>query len=279
MHDSAPTRRLSTGEVKNGVIDTHSHLTDQAYRDHLEEVLSRAKEAGVEICITVGTDVADSRAAIELTGRHKNLYCTAGVHPHAAGKATSDDFDALRTLITAHRVCAVGEVGLDYHYDFSPRKIQQRVLADQLALAGEAGQPVVFHCREAFDDSLAVLDEWGLGNGRVVFHCFSGGRAQARAVLDRDYRVSFTGTITFANAAELREVVRYVPLDRIMLETDCPYLSPEPMRKIKPNEPALLVHIADKLAELKALSRDEITRVTTETSRAFFQLDRFSKTQ
>ena len=254
------------------LIDTHAHLTAEVYRGQLDAVLDRARQAGVGHWITVGTDLADSAAALALSEAHENMYCTAGVHPHEAADIEPDYIEQLRQFASPGGVCAIGEIGLDYHYEFSHRNDQKKAFAEQLTLARELQLPAVVHCREAFDDCLAVIDECGPEDIQAVFHCFSGTCRQARAVLDRGFFVSLTGTITFGKAGEQQAVVRYVPLEKVFLETDCPYLSPEPKRKVRPNEPALLRFTAAKMAELRQMSLAEIAEVTTRNGRGFFGL-------
>ena len=255
------------------LIDTHCHLTMKEYAGKVAEVLERSLQAGVDRWITIGTDLEDSEAGTGLCREHGDLYCTVGIHPHEAGQAEKGYLEQIRLWAGQERVCALGEMGLDYHYDNSSRADQQRVFADQLELAGHLDLPVVIHCREAFEDGWAILDESGLGAGKGVFHCFSGDKKTARQVLDRGFYISFTGTITYKSAEKTREAARYAPSDRIFLETDCPYMSPEPKRKVHPNEPALLVHIAQKLAEVRGVTRDEIAAITTANARRFFGWD------
>jgi len=255
------------------LTDTHAHLTSHRYGGQLEAVVQRSRGAGVGRWITIGTDTADSAEAIALSGKHEGMHCTVGVHPHEAGKVEGGYIDELRQLSSADKVCAIGEIGLDYHYDYCDRTSQKKVFEEQLTLAEEVELPVVLHCREAFDDCLNIVDGWGRDEAAVVFHCFSGDRRQAGDVLDRGYFLSFTGTVTFSNAHEAQRVARYVPLERVFLETDCPYLSPEPKRNVKPNEPALLVHIAAKMAELKRLNPVEIAEATNQNCRLFFKMD------
>jgi len=255
-------------------IDTHTHLADQVYQDHLAAVLQRAKQARVNHWIAVGTDLADSARGIELCKTHPPMTCTVGVHPHEAAKRESDYLDQLDHLAHDENVCALGEIGLDYHYDFSKPDIQQQVFAEQLDLADKLQLPVVIHSRESLDDCLAVLNENHMPDRPVVFHCFTGTTTDVRNILDHGFWISFTGTITFDNAHETRKVVNYVPMDRVMLETDCPWLSPAPKRSVKPNEPALLVLTAEKFAQLRSQSLEEIAQVTTHNSRSFFRLDR-----
>jgi TatD DNase family protein len=254
-------------------IDTHAHLTNEAYDNkELDAILDRARQAGVDNWITVGTDIDDSAAAVELTHRYEQLYCAVGVHPHESGKQISGYLEQLQLLARNDNVVAVGEIGLDYHYDFSPRNIQQKIFQEQLILTRQLQLPVVIHCREALDHCLGILDDWDGDETPVVFHCFGGDKKTAKNLLDRGYYLSLTGTITFNNATELQQVVKYIPLEKIMLETDCPFLSPHPKRNIKPNEPALLIHTAEKLARLLDIDIMEIAQATGKNSRYFFRL-------
>jgi len=253
-------------------IDTHTHLSNEAYNNGPDAILDRSRQAGVDSWITVGTDINDSAAAVELTHRYERLYCAVGVHPHHTGEQVSGYLEQLEQLTHNEKVAAVGEIGLDYHYDFSPRNIQQKLFQEQLALARQLHLPVIIHCREAMDHCLGILNECGGDAVPVVFHCFAGDKKAAKTLLDRGYYISLTGTITFNNAMELQEVVKYIPLERIMLETDCPFLSPHPKRNIKPNEPALLIHTAEKLAQLHNIDIMEVADATVKNSRYFFRL-------
>lgn len=252
------------------LIDTHAHLTSQCYERQLGQVLERARQAGVEQCITVGTTIADSAAGIELCREYEGLRCSVGVHPHDAGKQPEGYVAELRKLAGAAEVCAVGETGLDYHYEYSERDSQRRVFAEQLELAKGLGLPVVVHCREAFAECVAILEEHGQADKPVVFHCFSGDTKQVETIIERGWTVSLTGVITFTNAKAVQAAAQAAPADRLMLETDCPYLSPEPHRKVRPNEPGLMIHTAARLAELRGVSVEEIAEVTTRNSRLFF---------
>ncbi|MBI9016529.1 MAG: TatD family hydrolase [Phycisphaerae bacterium] len=254
------------------LIDTHGHLTDERLACKVAEVLDVARSAGVERVITVGTDLADSIAALELARKYEGLYCTVGIHPHEAKDADDSQIATLAGLTDDAKVVAIGEMGLDYHYDFSPRDKQQEIFGKQLVMAKEKGLPAVIHCREAFDDCFAVLDEF-LGGNSMVFHCFAGDKDIVKKVLDRGGWISFSGTVTFKNAIELQEAAKYVPLDRIMVETDCPYLSPMPKRNVKPNHPGLMVHTAEKVAELKGVTFADFCQVATDNSRRFFGIE------
>lgn len=253
------------------LIDSHCHLTYEPLATMLEGVLARAAAAGVSNCITIGTHLADVRAAIELASRHPHVFASAGIHPHEAGKAPDAWEVELRKLGAEPRVVAVGEMGLDYHYDFAPREVQRRVFERQLSIAIELKRPVVIHCREAHADVLGVLAAFPQMS-RVVFHCFTGTIAEAREILDRGWWISLTGVVTFKNAGELADVARMLPGDRFMVETDSPYLSPEPVRSTRPNEPAHVVHVARRIAELRGERFEDLAARTRANTIRFFGL-------
>ncbi len=254
------------------LIDTHCHLTFDPLSDDVPAVLERSRAAGVTDWITVGTSLEDSGRAVDLASRHANLHSTVGIHPHDAKDATDDALAQLKQLANHPKVVAIGETGLDFHYNFSKQPIQKEVFAAHLEIARDLNLPVVVHSRNAFDETIEILDRSGQGLKGVVFHCFGGDADQARAVLDRGYYVSFTGVVTFKNAHTARQAAQIVPLDRLMLETDCPYMSPVPMRKQKVNEPALMIHTARFLAELKGLELPDFAAQITANSRTFFGL-------
>ena len=254
------------------LIDTHCHLTFEPLADEVPAVLQRSKDAGVTTWITVGTNLEDSRQVVELAARYENMYATVGIHPHDAKEGDERALAALEELARSEPVVAVGETGLDFHYNFSKQPDQKRVFAAQLEMARELDLPVVVHSRNAFDETIEILDRHGEGLKGVVFHCFSGSAEQARLLLERGYHISFTGVVTFKNAETVREAAGVVPLDRLMVETDCPYMSPEPVRKQKPNEPALMVHTARLLAALKGVNLEEFARASTRTAQTFFAL-------
>ncbi len=254
------------------LIDTHCHLTFEPLVYDVAAVVQRSREAGVIGWITVGTALEDSRATVALAGRHEHMHATVGIHPHDAKDADGQALDELKGLAQSDKVVAIGETGLDFHYNFSKQPDQKRVFVAHLELAKELDLPVVVHSRNAFDETIDILDTHGGGLKGVVFHCFGGTAEQATGLLERGYYVSFTGVVTFKNAETARQAARTVPLDRMMVETDCPYMSPEPVRKQKPNEPALMVHTARFLAELKGVDADEFGRATTETAQRFFGL-------
>jgi TatD DNase family protein len=244
------------------LVDSHCHLDDKQFSEDREAVIARALEAGVERMMAIGTGdgPADLETAVRLAELYPFFFATVGVHPHDASKAEPDTFDRLRDVVRHPKVLAVGEIGLDYHYDFSPREIQRDVFIRQLELACEAGKPIVIHTREAWSDTTAILCEHYYGGG--IFHCFTGGPAEAREALDLGFHLSFGGVLTFPKAEALREVARMVPLDRILVETDAPYLAPVPHRG-KRNEPAFLVETVRKLAALRETPLEDLAAATT----------------
>ena len=254
------------------LLDTHCHLTFEPLAGDVAGVVERSRAAGVTGWITVGTSLEDSQAAIKLAAMYEGMYATIGIHPHEAGSADTAALEELRRLGRRTKVVAVGETGLDFHYNFSKQPDQKRVFIAHLEIAGELGLPVVVHSRNAFDETVEILDRHGTGLKGVVFHCFGGSAEQAEALLRRGYHISFTGVVTFKNAQATRAAARAVPLDRLMVETDCPYMSPEPLRSHKPNEPALMIHTARVLAELKGVKMENFAQATTQTAVTFFGL-------
>jgi TatD DNase family protein len=253
------------------LIDTHCHLTfDDLSRD-IDAVITRSKQAGVTGWITVGTDPEHNRKAIELAEKYENLYAAIAIHPHDARTVTEKTLKELRELAQNNKVIAIGETGLDYHYNHSLHEDQIRVFKEHLKIAAEFNLPAIIHCRKAFDETIEILEKFG-DTQKVVFHCFSGSVEQAKIVLDHGFYISFTGVVTFKNANKARLAASAVPTDRLMLETDCPYMSPEPMRKQKVNEPALMIHTARFLAELKGMDPAVFAEAVNTTSKIFFDL-------
>jgi TatD DNase family protein len=247
-------------------------LTFEPLAGGVPGVIERSRAAGVSRWITVGTSLEDSRAAIELAGLYEGMYATVGIHPHEAKSADAAALDELTRLGRSSKVVAIGETGLDFHYNFSKQPDQRRVFIAHLEIARELNLPVIVHSRNAFDETVEILDRDGRGLKGVVFHCFSGSAEQAKSLLSRGYHMSFTGVVTFKNAQATRDAARVVPLDRLMVETDCPYMCPEPVRNQKPNEPALMVHTARCLAEVKGVKMDSLAEATTQTATTFFGL-------
>jgi TatD DNase family protein len=254
------------------LIDTHCHLTFDDLSGDIDAVIERSIAASVTGWVTVGTDPQQNQKAVELAERYENMYAAVAIHPHDAKTVTSDTIAELKRLAKNQKVVAIGETGLDYHYNHSLHEDQRRVFAQHLEIAAELDLPVIIHCRKAFDETIRILDDCAGDVKKVVFHCFSGSAEQAKVVLDKGFYISFTGVVTFKNAEKTRGAAGVVPLDRLMLETDCPYMSPEPVRKQKVNEPALMIHTARYLAELKQMDLADFAQKVTATTKTFFRL-------
>lgn len=255
------------------LIDSHAHLTSPALSPDVEAVMQRAHEAGVSKVITIGCDASDSQSCVRLANSRSDVYCSVGIHPHEASKVADGDWERLADLAGEPCVVAIGELGLDYHYDFSDRDSQKRVLDRQLAWAATLDHPLVVHCREAFDDVAAALIGHGFKNRPVVFHCYTGTEDEARQIAANGWRISFTGIVTFKRSTELQAIARAYPDEHLMLETDAPYLSPIPVRHVRPNEPAHVVHTARLLGDLRGVSLDELAAQTTANTCRFFGLN------
>ncbi len=256
-----------------GLIDSHAHLTDQALFDRVEAVLDRCVAAGVERVICIGTDVADAREVVALAKRFpERISAVVGVHPHEAEKVTDDDLARMDELLADPSVVAFGEIGLDYHYDFADGERQREVFARQLRLAAERDLPLVIHCREALEDTVDLMLSHGVRDRPVVFHCFTGTQAEAGRLAENGWRISFTGVVTFRSSTHLQQIARAYPSDRLMVETDSPYLAPVPVRGKRPNEPANVVHIVRFLAELRGVSYNTLADQTRRNTVDFFRL-------
>lgn len=254
------------------LVDSHCHLDDEKFDADRDATIERARLAGVERMMAIGTGDGppDLEAALRLARRHVFIYATVGVHPHDAAKATPETFERLTELAAEPKLLAVGEIGLDYHYDFSPRDVQRRVFAKQIELAAGARKPIVIHTREAWPDTLALVREHGLPFGGIM-HCFAGGAKEAAEALELGFYLSFGGILTFPKADDVREAAARTPEDRLLIETDSPYLAPVPHRG-KRNEPAFLVETARRLAELRATSAENIAALTTQNFNRLFKL-------
>jgi TatD DNase family protein len=256
------------------MIDTHCHLTFPQLHEQLDAVLERAAAAGVDRLICVGTKAGDSEAARDIAAAHDNIHFTVGVHPHYAAEVDAAQVVDMAKLAEHPKCAALGEMGLDYHYPDPPRDAQAKLLEQQLVGAAlfETKLPIVIHCRKATDDVLAILRSSGIAPDRFVFHCFTEPAEDARKVLDAGCMISFTGIATYRNAPEVRESAKLVPADRIMVETDSPYLSPEPHRKVRPNEPRFVVEVAKFLAELRGVGADEFIAQCDANAERFYRL-------
>lgn len=254
------------------LIDTHCHLNHSDLACDLPGALERARESGVSRVICAGFDMESSVLAVRQAHEYPMVYATVGVHPHDASKFGPEDEEELARLSREGKVVAVGETGLDYHYDLSPREVQQRVYRQHIRLARRLRLPLVIHSREAGDDILDILADEGMPERGTVLHCFSGDAAMAVRALDMGCCLGIAGTITFRNADDFREVVEGLPLDSLLVETDAPYLTPHPYRG-KRNEPSYVRLVATKLAEVKGISLSDVAGSTTANASSLFALD------
>ncbi|MEI8295899.1 MAG: TatD family hydrolase [Alphaproteobacteria bacterium] len=253
------------------LVDSHCHINFPEFQDDLDDVMTRAREAGVGTFLAISTKLDQADDLLALTKRFADVYCTIGVHPHDAANYMDVDLQAaLSNLVKRDRVVGIGETGLDYYYENSPREAQIESFKTHIAVSRSADLPLVIHTRDADADTLACLE---FQDAKGVFHCFSGDLALAKAALDLGFYISFSGIITFKKADALREIVKYVPLERILVETDAPFLAPIPHRGQR-NEPSFVIHTAQMVASLKELPLEQIAATTTSN---FFTL--FSKTQ
>ncbi len=253
------------------LFDTHTHINAEDYKDDFQEMLSRAGEAGVEQMLVVGFDHPTIKRAMQIVEQYENFYAAVGWHPVDAIDMTDADLDWIRELSGHPKVVALGEMGLDYHWDKSPAEIQQDVFRRQIRLAKEVGLPIVIHNREATQDILTILKEERAGEIGGIMHCFSDDWASAKEFIDLGFHIGIGGPVTFKNAQLPKEVASQVPIDRLLVETDCPYLSPHPFRG-KRNEPARVKLVAEKIAELRGLSYEELTRKTFDNACQLFGL-------
>jgi TatD DNase family protein len=266
-------------------VDTHAHLFFTDYAGDLAEVFVRAKEAGVGMIIIPGTDVASSREAVRLAEQNEPVFACVGIHPHEASKAADQDLGEIETLCAHPKVVAIGEIGLDYHYDFSPREMQRTFFAAQMELAVRRNLPVVIHTRESTEDAFSIVQQtvqlhpdWnGHRNepARGVFHCFPGTAAEAAVVRSLGFYVSYPGIVTFKKSDSI-EVVKQIGIQNILLETDSPFMTPAPFRG-KRNEPANIVLIGRKIAEALNMAEEEVARITTENAVRLFGLKKLEK--
>ena len=248
------------------LIDTHAHIYYEDYAENIGDIIQRAEDNGVEKIITIGVDLKSSEECLQLAERFDGVYATCGVHPHEADKAPKGYLYELEEMATHPKLVAIGEMGLDYHYNLSGPKKQKRVYQEQLEMAKALELPAVVHCRESDKDILKGIQESASDSG--VIHCFASDLEFAKSIIETGFHISFTGLITFVK--ELEEVVKEVPLEKIMVETDSPYLSPKPYRG-KRNEPSRVIHIAEKIAEFRGISKEEVAQITTETALDLFK--------
>lgn len=253
------------------LIDTHAHLDFDTFDEDREIVIQRAIESGLAAIITIGTDVETSKQAVALAEKYASVFAAVGIHPTDCANISDADFDSIRKLAQHEKVIAIGEVGLDYYHMRTDKDVQKEIFTRQVELARELGLPLIIHNRESHEDMYKVLSESHAAEVGGVMHSFSGDADFLNKILELDLHVSFTGNITFKKSAS-DELVKKAPLERLLLETDCPFLTPVPLRG-KRNEPAYMVHTAQKIADLKEISAEEVGKVTSENAISLFKLD------
>ena len=261
--------------VGSPLIDSHCHLDNAQFAGDREAAVRRASEAGVELMMAIGTGEGppDLEAGLRLAEKYPAFVATGGIHPHDAAKAGDATYKDLRAMLRHPKIVAVGEIGLDYHYDFAPRDVQKEVFREQMRIAAEAGKPIVIHTREAWEDTFAMLEEhWAPAGLPGILHCFTGGVAEVERSLGMGFYLAFGGVVTYPKSVEVQEAAKAVPLDRMLLETDAPYLAPVPMRG-KRNEPAFVTHTARRIAELRGISYDEVAAATSANFRRLMGLN------
>ena len=246
------------------VFDTHCHLDDEKFNEDRQEAYQRMMDAGVGRCVCVGSDLASSRRCLDFAHSHAGVYAAAGVHPHEAKDAPDTYLDTLAAQLSESKAVALGEIGLDYYYDFSPRDIQKKVMDEQVNLAIRLQKPVIFHIRDAHGDMVDYFRGRSVLPAGII-HCFSGSAETAREYVKMGFYISFAGPLTFKKAPHLWEAAQVVPLERLLVETDSPYLAPEPLRGRR-NEPANVVWVLKKLAALRDLPEEEMARITWENA-------------
>jgi TatD DNase family protein len=253
------------------MVDSHAHLDDERFSADLGAVLDRARDAGVRHIVTVGTGLASCEAAIALAGRNPGLVsASVGIHPHEASGADEAALARLKELARSPGVVAIGETGLDYHYNRSPHDVQRAVFESHIRIALSLNLPVVIHCREAYEDCMTILKAHAGSGLRGVMHCFAADQATAEALIGMGFFISFAGPLTFPSAGKLREVARLVPMDRLLIETDCPYLAPQPVRGQR-NEPAFVRYVAETLAAVRGMAVEEVGEATCANAGRLFR--------
>jgi len=242
------------------LIDSHSHIEMKAFDRDRDQVIARAKDVGVDYIIAVGISLEDCKRVVSVTKKYKTVYGVIGIHPHHAKDIDNRTYDSLRQMVNNDKIVAYGEIGLDFFRNLSPRDVQIKRFGEQLELASELRLPVVIHDREAHTQTMNILEQWD-GDKQGIIHCFSGDYEMARKCLDMGFYISIPGTITFRNSGQLRDVVKKVPMDRLLVETDAPFLTPQPKRGGR-NEPAYVIYTALRIAEIKGVPVEEVERIT-----------------
>lgn len=253
------------------LIDSHAHLDDQKFDRDRDIIIKNLKSNGIELVINIGADLQTSIASVSLAEKYENIYAAVGVHPHSASEVDDSTIEILKSFANREKVVAIGEIGLDYYYDNSPRDLQRKWFKEQINLAKQVDLPVVIHTREAAQETFDILKEAQDGSLRGVLHCYSGSVEMAIEYIKLGFYISFAGPVTFKNARSIREVAKSVPLDRLLVETDCPYLTPEPNRG-KRNEPIFVKYTAGTIADIRGITYEELAKVTNRNTRDLFKI-------
>ncbi len=252
----------------NNIFDTHAHYDDEQFKDDIDTLLTELPSVGIYRIVNCATDISSCNVCTELSEKYDYVYFAAGIHPHEAEDAECDFIDRLKAFCRHNKCVAIGEIGLDYHYDFSPREIQKDVFEKQLILAKELDLPVIIHDREAHEDTWNLLKKYA---PKGIVHCFSGSVEMARDIVSLGMHIGLGGAVTFKNAKKPVEVAKYVPLEKLVLETDCPYMSPVPFRG-KRNDSSLIKYTAEFISELKGISAQELLDITAENADKLFNI-------
>ncbi|MEI6100422.1 MAG: TatD family hydrolase [Eubacteriales bacterium] len=248
--------------------DTHTHLLDDRFEGTRQDLIDRFEEDGIDFIIECSTDATDIGFSVRLAEANRRVYAAVGIHPHSANEYTPQVEEEIKRFAQSSKVVAIGEVGLDFHYDFSPRDVQERVFAAQINLARELDLPIIVHSREASEATFNLLCGAGV---RGELHCYSGSAEMAIRYVESGFYIAFGGSVTFKNARKVVEAAQAVPMERLLIETDCPYLAPEPNRG-KTNQPAYVRHVAEKLSEIKGIPVSEIARITKDNAKRLFAI-------
>lgn len=254
------------------IFDTHAHYDDEAFDDDRRDLLTHMREKGIEYIVNAGSDIESIRKTLELTEQYPFVYGAAGVHPSETAELTSKDMEWIREIAGREKIVAIGEIGLDYYWPEPDREVQKKWFKEQLKLAEETGLPVIIHSRDAAADTLEILKEWDVHKTKGVIHCFSYTWEIAREYLNMDYYFGIGGVLTFKNARRLKEAVMHIPMEKILLETDCPYLAPEPYRG-KRNQSEYIFYVAEQLAEIKKISSEEVLEITRNNAKKFYEIE------
>ncbi|HCX02844.1 MAG TPA: hydrolase TatD [Clostridiales bacterium] len=253
------------------LIDSHAHLYDKRFDVDREKIIDYMERDGLEMILHPGADVTSSVKAVNNAQKHKNIYAAVGVHPHNAKDMDEDSIEILRSLASKDKVIGIGEIGLDYHYDNSPRDIQKKWFVEQIRLAKELNLPFIVHDREAHGDILEIIKEEKYEGMKGIIHCYSGSYEMAEEFIKLGFLISIAGPVTFKNARRVKEVVKKIPLQHLLIETDSPYLAPEPKRGRR-NEPAYVRYVASEIAEIKDITFNEVAEATSENFKKLFNL-------